>query len=423
MESNLNVDCLNRTKMFAVGLVNLIVWWSMSFIKRGAPVLWHGCYRLGFINVQNMRRREPGLLEYAECARTGEMRHIFDVPTGEECGCVLPGTSIRLIAKNKGKSADQILLNGQRKAHFALAAGGDLNAVLESELHLLAKRVFQEEKRLYLPAVEMSPQFKRRVTKEITEIFSSSKVRDADEFLREVVYPEAKARMKVRFKGADIDFHDVQLEVAFDHKNGCIRADAVGFMEKTKLIVEFKLTHEVDEEKRKKILSMGFSCVEIDISGVGFLDENQLLNRRGIRELLNERLSTSKRWVFNSRQAKFEDELLDVFVKKAQEYVIDAPRAGYREYDQLFYQKRRQAGYEHIPVSEPPKKVCCPALSRASVAYTYCSSCRYFGGWFRFTKRGLLAGDVITLCGYELKLTASVLGELIQNCEKGSTKS
>ncbi len=248
-----------------------------------------------------------------------------------------------------------------------------MHAVFESELHLLAKRVFQEEKRLYLPAVELSPQFKRRITKEVTEIFSSSKVRDADDFLREFVCPEARARMKSRFKGADIDFYDVQLKVAFDHKNGCLRADAIGFMEKTKLIVEFKLTHEVDEEKRKKILSMGFSCFKTDISGVGFLDENQLLIRRGIRELLNERSSSSKHWVFNSRQAKFEDELLDVFVKKAQEYVIDAPRAGYREYDQLFYQNRRQAGYESIPVSEPPQKVCRPALSRASVAYTYCS--------------------------------------------------
>ena len=98
--------------------------------------------------------KKEALLQIAECAETGELKSIFEVPAGAACQCVLPGTEVPLIAKNKGKFPGQALEKGQRQAHFAYTAGSNPQRAIESAIHKLAKTVFHQRRRLHLPRIE-----------------------------------------------------------------------------------------------------------------------------------------------------------------------------------------------------------------------------------------------------------------------------
>ena len=73
----------------------------------------------------------------------GDLVHVYDVPNGNECGCVCPHCKSVLCAKNGG--------DGERMIHhFAHLSGADCVGAVESALHKMAKDVLSESKCVFL---------------------------------------------------------------------------------------------------------------------------------------------------------------------------------------------------------------------------------------------------------------------------------
>jgi len=192
------------------------------------------------------------------------LKHILDVPNGLACGCVCPKCSCPLVARNNPSN--------KKAPHFAHSADNNCVGAYETALHLMAKEVLLESKKLRTPDFH----------------------HDYDNRNLESRY---RIGEKIKFESVGIE-HNISNN-GVDH----IIADAVGFINSKKLIIEFAKTHFVDEEKTGKLLRLKLPCIEIDLS-------NQVLDRKALKKFL---LSESQDiyWISNPR--------LDEAYKKEQE--------------------------------------------------------------------------------------------------------
>lgn len=150
-------------------------------------------------------------LTYA-VSENGHLVHVDDVPNGEACGCTCPKCGSKLIAKNKGQ---------HNQHHFAHVMENDCIKPEESALHLMAKEILSEYKKIMLPQNS---------------------------------FQVAAVRL---FQSVEVESYDKELS---------LRPDCVGDTDGQKLWVEFKRSHEVDTDKAAKIKSAKIECVEIDIN-------------------------------------------------------------------------------------------------------------------------------------------------------------
>lgn len=135
-----------------------------------------------------------------------------------------------MCAKNGGQKHEH---------HFAHVHGSDCAGAYETTLHLLAKEILQETKSIMLPASQ-------------DESLPSGLVHLTD----------------VRSEEWDETYR--------------IRPDVEGRMASgERLLIEFFVSHKVDESKRRRILENGLKCVEINMN-------YQELERASIREFLTE---------------------------------------------------------------------------------------------------------------------------------------
>ncbi len=179
----------------------------------------------------------------------GELVHISEVNNGLQCGCSCPACGTALIAR-QGKV---------REHHFAHANGAECAQAVETALHLAAKTVIAEHSQMVLPAVEIE-------------------------------FPHSTWRRGIaQERRYEIESVDVE------RKLGAIIPDVVVRVRDRPLLVEVKVTHEVDDQKLKKIRELGLSCVEIDLSGV-----ERDLAREHLEEVIIDD-GASKRWVHNIR--------------------------------------------------------------------------------------------------------------------------
>ena len=154
----------------------------------------------------------------------GKLVHVDSVPNGDKCGCRCPACGCALRAKNGGDGIKMV-------HHFAHQPGSDCEGAVESAMHLLAKRILQETKCLFLPG-------------------------------------------RFDWQSGEVCHFDRVEEESYDKETG-LRPDCVGYYGDKILWVEFKYTHAVDEEKKQKIISARIDCVEIDLSNCE-LDEDAL---------------------------------------------------------------------------------------------------------------------------------------------------
>jgi len=224
-------------------------------------------------------KKTPEKLQIAIDKKTGEWVSIFDVPSGRACNCKYPGPEgdLDLEARNKNKRPDIPLKPGQKMAYFAIARGQDYEVEPhpETAIHLLAKEVFKEHKTLVIPKLEYK-----------MEVLANSK--------------------EVKFDRAIIEDKTLLSEYSF-------KPDAVGKIEKDgivkKLLIEFKKTHAVDQEKSGKIERSNISCVEIDLNGIDQLDIHGKPNRSEIKSrLLDPEFAA---WIYNAEAEKLYKKLLD----------------------------------------------------------------------------------------------------------------
>ncbi len=152
--------------------------------------------------------------------RDGIIVHISDITKAENglrCQCVCPHCNSVLIAR----------LGNTNVHHFA-HRNEDCTFALETALHFFAKQVLEETKYICLPEVEY--------------IWHGRKT---------VLYPESSF------------YFDT---VAVERRIGTIIPDIVLRKGNSELIIEIKVTHEIDSDKFDKIFSLDISTVEIDLS-------------------------------------------------------------------------------------------------------------------------------------------------------------
>ena len=141
-----------------------------------------------------------------------ESVYIDDVPNGKSCNCTCAECGGKLVAKNNGKI---------KVHHFAHENGNDTIKCSETSLHLLAKKIIVEEKRI--------PSF---------------------------------VNGQIRF---------VSVEAVEEEKNlGDIKPDLYAEYNGRPVAIEIYVSHAIDEIKFKKIQNHKLTTFEVDLSKIAF---------------------------------------------------------------------------------------------------------------------------------------------------------
>ncbi|MGZ0014818.1 hypothetical protein [Yeosuana sp. AK3] len=191
----------------------------------------------------------------------GELTSIFHAETGKKCNCFCPVCNEKLIAKNKNKSPNSTLREGQKEAHFAHYNGLDCKNAPETAIHLLAKKVLLDTKKLLLPNFG-------KVTLE-------------------------------KYNNGLVTFDSAEKEKRIEFENSYFQPDMVLAKNGKSLFIEFYKTHEVDDDKIVKIQKLNISCLEIDINFIEPLINGELNEQGLINSFENE--ITNKYWLHNSK--------------------------------------------------------------------------------------------------------------------------
>lgn len=197
--------------------------------------------------------------------KNNSLVHISEVDSGLKCNCYCPSCHGELIAR-KGES---------RIKHFAHYYKSNCSGGLETAIHLAAKEIINNQKRIKLPALMY---FDEEYSMEDIELISESWV----------------------------DFDKVTLERKFDDFIPDIIAEKNG----RKLLIEVAVTHFIDDEKYEKIVESGVSLIEIDLTSLNddFLPKE--LEQRVIETTYN------KEWIYNSRSEILQKRAISVLEKR-----------------------------------------------------------------------------------------------------------
>lgn len=191
--------------------------------------------------------------------------HVDDVSNGLSCGCVCPQCGEDLVAKNNGKIKEH---------HFAHYSGSECEHGYETMLHLLAKEVIDNNKKVLLPKLNAS------INCDVTDIKISEE--------------ELKKFNKVVLEKRISDI--VPDVIVYDENN-------------EPLIIEIKVTHGIDDFKLEKIKRIGISTLEIDLSNTYIPDYDHML------ECLTT-YSFDRRWIYNKEAETLGSKLLDYSEEK-----------------------------------------------------------------------------------------------------------
>ena len=188
--------------------------------------------------------------------KDGVMYEPLQVVLGQHCGCVCPGCSRPLMAKHCLKS-DTI-------AHFAHMPGDDCSYGRETSIHLAAKQLIEQYKKIHLPS-----------------LIAEAVLQDINGFEHKALKTLAQSGLKT--------FNAVRLE----QKVSDFRPDLIAVNEDgSELLIEIAVTHFVDVEKQAKIDKCGIALIEIDCKSVPLNDFDQL------KTLLFEP-STNVKWLYH----------------------------------------------------------------------------------------------------------------------------
>lgn len=143
----------------------------------------------------------------------GKMVYIGSVERGLSCNCRCPKCNEPLVAK--------LGHEGGRQAHFAHRKDSDCHGSYMTALHKLAEQIIEEEKNVMVPE-----------------------------------YKEVAWRR--------LSFTQVEVEQRVERKD--LQPDVVGITEDgLRWIIEIRNTHEVDEDKKAKLIESNITCLEIDV--------------------------------------------------------------------------------------------------------------------------------------------------------------
>lgn len=228
--------------------------------------------------------------------KNGMTVHIEDVESGIKCGCVCPACGKPLVAK-KGK---------KMMHHFAHHTGHNCEYGYESSLHLAAKEILLETKRMVLPPVYVS--------------FPDSGKED------ELIYP-----------AKEIQIEKVELERRF----GDVIPDVVVYAGGKHFFVEIYVTHCIDDKKLVKLKQANISTLEIDLS-----HRDNTTSIEELKELLlyeNE----EKKWKYNSVSEHYLQKFYSIAEKKRIVSRGAALHVDYCPKRARVWRKKSYANYRH----------------------------------------------------------------------------
>jgi hypothetical protein len=197
---------------------------------------------------------------------------VSQVDKGLECGCVCPACGHQLIAR-KGNI---------KVHHFAHHKSSECAGALETALHLAAKEILDKYKRIRIP--EVSAQIG-------------------------VGYGDPVQL----YNEQTLQFDKVLLEKRYDD----LIADLTVEINGKPFFIEIAVTHFIDEAKKKKVEKRNISTLEIDLSK---LDRQITLSE--LEEILIDGLE-SKRWIYNTKQIAFHNEIEKLGKKFGKEYKVN----------------------------------------------------------------------------------------------------
>jgi hypothetical protein len=207
-----------------------------------------------------------------------QLVHVDSVKNGKKCYCFCTACNQPLVAKNNGPKA-------RYRHHFAHVSGIQCKEAYQTQLHYLAKEIFAKKNKLIVPKKEIC-----KTTVEKERIFW---------------------------------YHTVILE----RKLNNIVPDIVLIGDEGKLIVEIKVTHEVDHIKAEKIAELNISSLEIDISNI---DRHSNINSIELSKILFQR-HASKHWIYFKDQNIYKEKILSqadikkVETHNGENYVYNCP--------------------------------------------------------------------------------------------------
>lgn len=206
---------------------------------------------------------------------------------GLACRCVCAKCGDQLVAR----------MGDVRQPHFAHSGVRDCIGGDESALHLFAKEVFQSETQFKVPKAEV------RWSNLVETICLA------------VYIPYTKAQLE---QGVGDIIPDITL-----------MRD-----KKQPMLVEIRVTHEVDAVKSKKLATIGLPCIEIDLRKTYAGLSEGTFDRAGVRQLIIHGDGAEKTWVCIPNRSVYEDKL-----KEEERLRLEQVRLDYERNEEL----RRQA--------------------------------------------------------------------------------
>lgn len=184
----------------------------------------------------------------------GELIHIAQVVSGLACDCVCPACGERLIARKGNKVSH----------HFAHYNADECKFGYETSLHLAAKQIIAESKKIVIPPAYL----------------------DFQEAGKEkILLSEAKT----------IPINDVFLEKG----EGDIIPDIILVSGKRRLFLEIYVSHAVDDVKVRKLKNHNVSMIEIDLSKY-----KEAISKEELIEIIISG-EEHKRWIYNTYANKY----------------------------------------------------------------------------------------------------------------------
>lgn len=197
--------------------------------------------------------------------KEGSLVSISEVERGLACNCICPACGEKLVAKKGVKRAH----------HFAHRSGGTCAFGYETSLHLLAKDILSNAKKMTIPAVFVS-------------------------------FPESNKAAEVISPPKEIEIDSVALEMKYND----VIPDIAVYTGKKVFFVEIYVTHRVDEAKLEKLRKDRISTIEIDISRL-----NREISREELTCILIQD-SNEKQWKYNKVSEKYSEKFLRAAEKK-----------------------------------------------------------------------------------------------------------
>ena len=179
------------------------------------------------------KAHSPGPVPFG--LKSGRMVRVEEVPKGLSCGCVCPACGYALVAKAKDSR--------HRRPHFAHYRDADCRTGFETTVHKAAKQLIADRLHLCLPGW------------------------DGDlDMPNPPILPDDAGFIH---QGRPVDYPPVRVplvSVDLERSKGDYTPDVSAHDAQGELLIEVRVSHAVDERKRRRVQSEGIRMLEIDLS-------------------------------------------------------------------------------------------------------------------------------------------------------------